>query len=496
MPTPQALVDAIYRTNDYRVPIWRIMVGPDSADGSGWVEMPSVLDCEWNYSIGKVPALILHHSNIGPVDVESYANYFKNITIDVGFGSWGMLGTQPIGVMVRVFTGRILDVNETDRVLEITAQGTSWPLDVQFHKIISVFDNIENNTAMRQMFAAAGMSDYDVLVPTWQIGTVAPQVLQFATYGEAITKVADVGGGAWFELPVGVVKVRDIYVNGNFNTTVGAARTYVRPRLVGSVQTFPGGVDPSTRLRAWRRERRVRETYNRCYVTGCQVTQINADGSTDNLPIEANASAPSPYVLNPDGSQAYNDLPFSSELIDQDTKAATEAGRIVNFENGMHEHITATVSGDPLLALMQNVRFIDFERGFDRYGIVTDYTCHLGGTTFSSQVTALYIDNSDAAKIAPIALFQHMTDMEVVGAGLRAIVSIDASSSFDIDGRVVYYEIADNQSPHVINQAGTSPTATGLYNPATVVPPLQIAVRVTDNDGLTDTLVLGIPYGA
>ena len=238
----------------------------------------------------------------------------------------------------------------------------------------------------------------------------------------------------------------------------------------------------------------MRETYNAAYVTGCQTTQINGDGSVDNIDIYAYASAASGYILNPDGSQGYNVNTFSSELIDTLALAAAEASRIVNFENGLHERFSISVPGDPSLALCQNRRIADARKGLDRYAVVTGYSTHMGNGQYTSQVELLFIDSADAAHVRPYALFHHITLMEVKGSAVKALVSLDATVSFSPDSPIVNYEFLDNQTPAIINQSGSSPYVTGLYVPADIPPPLQVTLTMTDGFGETGSITLTIPY--
>lgn len=491
MTTPIEFVRDTYNNDDYRVPTYEVLIGPNS--GLGWLPLTGELDIEIRFDIGKVPTGSIHHANIGAVDVQTFAAFFKNIIIREGFRAGGA-GSVGAGTNITVFTGRILDINEDERYLEITFQGQSWPLDVAFHTVIETFDNIENNASMTAILDQAGILDYSVSMPTWQIGTVAPQVLQFQTYGEALQKVADVGGGAWFETPDGILILRDLYVLDHFNTTAGAVGTYWAAALAGSVETPPAGCTGRPRLRNWRRTNDVRKTFNAAYVTGCTVQQINSDGSIDNIDIFGYADAPSSYVLNPDGTQGFNVQTFGSELIDQLVKAGTEAGRIVDLENGMHETYVVTVPGDPTLALAQNRRIADARKGLDRYAIVTGYTTHLGGGQYTSTVDLLFIDSADAAHIAPYALFSHHTLLEVKTNAVKGLVALDGSLSFSPAGGITNYQFVDNQTPHVINQSSASPHAVGLYNPASLsTTPLKVTLTVTDSFGTTRSTTLTVP---
>ena len=518
-----------------------------------------VLAVEWSFAYGQVPTATITIPNPAPAAV----TFFAPATIDIGFN----------GVVQRVFTGQVLNVNPGEQETEIECQGMSSPLENTFHEeILITIDGVKNAEELcEDSCAAAGLAAYHVTLPHWHPGTqiLDPDpdhepytILKFQTYGDAINKIAEVDGGRWYETPTGTTRVevrepvpslnawrtyfsmqltgfaegetgiatatgaatltdntkawipnayvgltvvssgRSMTITSNTPTVLtGAAWAPVGAPTVGpyTIYTgYPAGVvfPARPRIDNLRVQQDVKAVKNKAIVEGC--TYVDAAG--ENILIHSTASAPSPWVLNPNGTQAYNAELFTNELIDTIAKAGEVAGRIVALKNRMITSITLPIHGDPQVNLGVTVRVIDLDyTGIDARWFVESYTSRLDSSGFTTTLTLLGgTEAGGTINVFPFALFTYAVDYEVIGDRNWAIVTFDASGSIDPDGTIAdpagYVWTAAAPNAGVI--AGTGKIRTVAVDPAAYTPPLKVTLTVTDNEGATDAMELEIDITA
>lgn len=440
-------------------------------------QVSRVQSASWNFAIGQVPSASIRIKNPPSASYK----FFADVYIEAGFNN----------VVQRVFTGKVMHVNPDEKGCSIECVGKSWPLDFHWHEVIYTFTSVDATVAVTALLNQAGITAFAVNLPAWTIGTVCEQTLTFQTYGEAISKVAEVDGGRWYETPDGTVHVEVC----DQIPALNAWRAYFGMQLTGPVEGYPAGLAAPLRprLRNVKVDQEIRNAKNEAVVRGCTYTQTNADGTEDSIDVEGRAMAPSPWILTPSGAQAYNDILFSNELIDTPAKAAAVAVRLVTTLNRLLTPIGVTVDGDPQVFLRGTVQIEDpgysrqtgnwftesYRTSIDEKDFVTSLDLR-GGTEAGGHVT-----------VCPFALFTHVGDLEVIGDRLWLVVTFDGRGSVDPDGGPLTYSWTDNQAPPIVT--GTDPVVTVRADPATLVTPWEVTLTVTDSDGCSDDITLTIP---
>jgi hypothetical protein len=458
----------------------------DQADVSVEARINGVLltqmeSCSWSFAIAKVPTATIRLAGAAPGVVA----FFADVRIDAGFN----------GQTTRVFTGKVMHVNPDELGVSIECQGMAFALDDPYHKVVTTLSNITAQNAITDLLIAALVPNYVVNMPAWTIGTVVVQTLTFQTYSEAINKISEVDGARWMEFPTGQIRVQPL----DPVPSLTAWRKYFSMRLTGTAEAYPTGVtsaDGRPRLRRMRGEQQIRDVKNRCFVRGAVVDQTNADGTVSPIDIEGDAQATSPWVLNPDGTQAYNDELFSNELIDQASKAGSVAARIVAVKNRLNTRGTAVIDGDPELALGRTVYIGDPDyTGIEANFFVESYVTAWTQDDFVSTITLIGGENAGGAvNISPFALFTYVAEREVVGNAVKAILTLDGRGSIDPDGSIVSWSWTDNQTPNLVS--GSGQVVTVLVDLAALVTPFIVTLTVTDNDGATDSISLTVTLDA
>jgi hypothetical protein len=467
-------IDNLYLNVDYKPASYRIVIG-----GSELTEFVSV---NHTNAIQKVPTASIRIRGAVPPSVV----FGARVTIDEGFVG---------AARQRVFTGTVLHPDNADATGKtIECQGMSAVLDNTYHKVVVTVDGSRTVPELiEDLLAASGAQHYAVNMPDWTAGAVVPQILSFQTYGEAITKLAEVNGGRWYETATGVIKVdpKDPIPG------MGAWRTYFSMSLAGVTEGYPADVvSGRPRIRACGQVRKARDVKNQVWVRGAVLTQTNPDGSQSSVTLEERAYAPSPWVLNPDGSQAYNDELYSNEIIDTIAVAGAEAGRRVMVKNRLVTQVDIRIDGDPQVQSGVTVQVEDpsYSAVTGRWFVEAVATTLAAGR-FETQLTLLGGPQSGGQIIvAPFANFLYNVEQEIMGDRPWDIVTFDGSPSIDPDGQIVSWTWSDNQTPPLVS--GTGQTITVRIDPSVVVPPWEVTLAVVDNDGGTDTLTLTIPYEA
>ena len=420
---------------------------------------------QWRFDIGRVPTATVRVPNPTPAGVA----YFADVTIDAGFN----------GVVQRVFTGIVLDVKNDEQGCNIECIGKSWSLDVTYQDILLVLTNVTSEDAITDLLQDAGILDYQVDVPAWTMGTVAPQTLRFQSFGEAITEIGEVDGCRWFETPSGQVVVQVV----PSVPSLGISREYFSMLLTGLVESYPAGIVAGRpRLRRCQKQTRVRLTKNEVLVRGALVTEEIAPGVESSHDITALVQAPSIYVLNADGSQAYNDLIFNNELIDTEEKGDEVAARLLALHNRLWVFVRVTIDGDPRMTLVETHRIED--PGYSR--VTGNWFVEGYNTTFSQQdfVTMMNLRGvGGETNRNPVADFTWVVERQVIDDREYIVLTVDGRTSFDPDGSIASYSWTDNQTPIV---TGATAVVTVRADPAVVTAPWEVTLTVTDSEGATN----------
>jgi len=465
------MVSNLYQNVDAKTATLRVVIGGSL--------IPEVLSAEWAFGFQRPPTATLRVRNPPP----AAATFGAAVTIDAGWN----------GLTARCFTGTVLNVNPDETGCTIECQGKSAVLENTFHKITVSVDGTKTATQLvNELLAASGLTAYSVTLPAWTPGTVCPEDLEFSTYSEAITKIAEVDGGQWFELPTGTVMVAVL----DPIPSATAWRVYFSGVLTGPVEGYPPGVvSGRPRLRRIAQAQQTRDVKNQAWARGCTYTQTNPDGTEVSIDVEGTAMAASPWVKNPDGSQAYNDYLFSNELIDTPVKAGTVAARLVTLYNRRLTQITAQVDGDPQVALGVTIGFEDPSySGTTGNWFVGDYRTRIDSSQFVTDFTTLFggPDSGSTVNICPFALFTYFTDLQVIGDRVWAIVTLDGCTSVDPDGTIALYSWTDNQTPHQVSASGTDCILTRRVDPTALTGTWQVTLTVTDDKGCADDITLPV----
>ena len=426
------------------------------------------VDVTWQFTIGKVPTATVRV----PYEVPAMVGYLATVTVDLVLG----------GLSQRCFTGVVQDTDRDETGAVIRCVGMSWPLDVEYQDVLITLNGQDVNTAIESLLDDAGILDYSVAMPTWAVGSVVQQTLEFGTYAEAISKLAEVDGGRWWETPLGTVLVAP----ADPLPSLAAARAYFSGVLTAIVESYPPGIASGRpRLRRCGQAQAVRETKNKVLVRGATITTTAADGTELSADIESLVSAPSPYVLHADGSQAYNTRLFANELIDTQVKADEVAMRLLVLENRLHKSVAATIDGDPRVQLRETLQIEDPEYSHTTGNwFVEGYQTQVHATTCQTQL--LLLGQGAATNQDPIAEFAWRVDREWMTDREWVIVTLDARPSYDTDGSIASYSWSDNQTPDIAT--GTASVITVRADPSTLVTPWLVTLLVTDNDGATASI--------
>ena len=464
MPT----VDEFYRTVDAKTATMRVVINN--------VILGQVLGVSWNFAIGTVPTATVRV----PFPPPNVAVYFRDVSINVGFN----------GVMQRVFTGKVLNVSNAERETMIECVGLSLFLERPSEDAAVSINNITNIAAIQAVFAAAGIDNFTISIPSRTLGSNVVSLLEFQTFGEAITKIAEIDGGRWSELPTGAIRV---FVADPI-PSVGVARTYFAMSLTALAEGYPSNLtaaDGRPRIRTIRRQEKIQDVKNRIHVRGATVTETIAPGVTSTHDIEDTESAPSVFVLAPDGTQGFNDMVFNNDLVDTEAMADEASIRLLSLHNRPKVELSMTVEGDPLRQLGDSIRVEDEQfTGATGQWFLESYSNRLSQRDFSTSLRLL--GQGASTDIDPVAEFTWKVMHIVFDDLLYAIVTFDGTVSFDPDGGIASFAWSDNQGAPLI--AGSTAIVTACKvdpltpGPDIVTTPWRVTLTVTDNDGNTDVV--------
>lgn len=517
----------------------------------GGAPLPKWTSVSYQFSIGQAPtaSIVVPNINVLPFACQEEAS----VEIWVGF----YIGLSLLEKLV--FAGGVVDSisnNGPEVEVECIMDGPR-KLQYAYNRRID-FDlaAILATDAVTGLLDLAGVTNYNVELDPWVIGTAVPYTvalgnqLQFSTYGEAINKISEVDGSAWYALPTGQVRVE----NKPPVPADAARREYFTNQLAGIVSSIPAGAsnpDAIPRINEISRHKFRSEVANFIEVDGAVLVTFGPNGEQNSEQIvEAVDGASGQF---PNGAfwiptpPLFQDFTFSDELIDTNAKAFEVAERYFNIKNRLLEKTTINVPADPDVFLCETVKVIDpdytnvsslyfvesYRTTIDGSGGVTELNLSGGpesGTIGFAKPFAEFIwkyqaihnivgggpqnlsqqdlgPNSDnGAKLcedlpAEIGNADQGADLPPGEDKPMVIINFDGSPSEDFDGFIVSYEWADDQGHGTVTggvvtaAALTGPRVTFLYDPD-IVSNINMTLTVTDDSGRKDSITKTVYTGA
>lgn len=439
-----------------------------------------------------------------PNPLPAYAALFTDgkrppIQIEIGFN----------GVTTRQFTGRVMDIDYQETRTTLQCVGAGADIEIPYLRTVASLSNTEVNDAVEALLIDAGLSNYAVDLPTWQVATLAPIELEFSTYGEAINKLAEVTGSPWFEMPDGQIRVelRDPlpspspfrqYWSGLLSALTPAQRVEWLAGQLAPVDIQPPGIlgvasadaQPRIQLGTVSKHDYPRNVRNQVTILGAVVDTLESDGSTSSQQIEQTVHAASPFIPLIPGVL---EVTISNELVDTATLAADMAVRYVVLYNRLETVVGITVDGDPEIFLGATVQVEDpdysglsgnwFVYGYnwalDPQGYTTTLDLRGGGAAAG---TTPLLDPFACFTWAQTGKSSQVLPVGIGPGGRGTIVTFDGRCSRDYDGTIASYAWSDSEG-----NSGTGPVVSFAYDP-TSVNSADVTLTVTDNDGNTDAV--------
>lgn len=511
----------LYEHFDAKTISYKVVVG--GADVSSLVTQ-----LDWAFDISQVPTASFEiPANLLVPAVSEEAS----VEIWVGF-KLGMINLKAL-----VFGGGIVQsvsYNGPIAVVECVQDGARRLTVPYYRQIEYEFDNVTAQDSVVALLGLAGVVNYLVDLDPWDIGTAVPQKLQFSNYGEAINKVSEVDGSPWYCMPSGQIRVekRDPLPYED------PARVYYGSGLLGIAEDHPTLDDASLRPRVLNLDKNYdREgVANFIEVDGAVLVTLGPNGEQNSEQIQEEVdgapgtfSTGAPWIPTPPLFQMFT---LQNELIDTNAKANSVANRYYTLKNRLIQNVQISVPLDPLLFLAMTARIIDPETNTDDFYFLRGYRCSLSASQAISELTLLggpysgtqghaapfaeflwkyqaFYDqmsgnnppnssrlnlgwNSDlGAKLCqdlPAGVGSPSQGGDLVTGKSMVMITFDASSSQDFDGRIVQYDWSDDQGN---TKSSILPRFTVMYDPDEVST-VQMTLMVTDDTARTDTITKSV----
>lgn len=444
------------------------------------------------WGVAPVCSIVLPHV------VPSFVSVFNAgerpaVTVEIGFNS----------VMTRVFTGIVMDIENRESQAVISCVGEGRRLENSYQRTVRTLNNESAVAVVEELLDDAGVTNYAVAFEDWTIASVAPIILNFQTFGDAVNRIAEIKGSPWYETPAGQIRVElkdpkpaPSPFRQYFSGRLSALTTQQREEWIAGTITpatiQPPGItnaDAKPRIRIGRISKRdlPRNVRNRVTVLGAVIETTQPDGTVSHDQVELMADASSPWIPNPPG---YYEVTLSNELIDTVAIASDAAVRYVSLYNRLETLLRVAVDGDPEIFLGATVQIEDLDySGTTGLWFVYGYNWSLDAQDY---VTELDLRGGGPAAgstplVDPIACFQWRTTGKSdqvlpvgIGPGGRGIiVTFDAACSQDPDGTIASYAWTDTEG-----NVGSGQVVSFVYDPS--VTTVDVTLTVTDADGRFD----------
>jgi hypothetical protein len=303
----------------------------------------------------------------------------------------------------------------------------------------------------------------------WTMGTIFPVTLKKGETGFALIQRIDaLEGYRTFTDSAGVI--RRMRVSGNPGAsgayTITTAQLIERPRRVRTLDGIA----------------------NACIVTGLTYEGLTVGGEG-----VAEASAPNPYVPSPPGFVGSS---IQDDLIEDDATALAIARREVSDKNRRPEGLELQIVGDPRIQPAMTLAVTEPALETGTANVFVEHVAHQIGATFTTTLKTTGGSLSGFVAGVPVAIFdvRMVLEGEDTGSGVSGLIVgvCDGSQSYDPDGTIASYSWA-------ISATGATPGPTSGSGPIqrftvpSTATDITIALTVTDNDTLTDTLSRTIP---
>ena len=181
---------------------------------------------------------------------------------------------------------------------------------------------------------------------------------------------------------------------------------------------------------------------------------------------------------------------YQNDLIQDNEKAAEVALRLLDKYHRVLDSIEVSVPFDPEMDLGITIGINDPEvtgRGGNWW--VRAYSHTLTAASADTQISLFGGDQSGTTGLVrPRAEFTWRAERELIGNGIRVVITFDGKTSIDADGVVVNYHWTDTYAGGAMDEEGPHlAVITRTYDPA-VDPEFTVSLEVMDDSGLTDTI--------
>ncbi|MDP9192307.1 MAG: glycoside hydrolase [Acidobacteriota bacterium] len=395
----------------------------------------------------------------------------QGVTVDVGYN----------GLTQRLFTGFIQSRERGVGKGSIQCMGRLWTAfrTVQIGERSVDGDTVEQ--AIEDILDYVGLTDNRSLtIPAFTLGTASDPVLERMPASQMLQMLMDIDGCRIYELGSGQIVIRVI-------DEAPAPVAY---------KTYTTNANATARILE-ASDREDPEYYrNRVIVTGTTVIEGSAPDETSRT-ITATATNTGSALVQPAlPSGTYIDAEYNNHLIDTDAKAADVAIRLLAKFARIPRQLQIELAGDPELELGQTIAFVMPEIDLNDRGFISGIEHVIDGNGYRTRLTDFRGAGDTGGTLSqnPIAAFTFKSEIEVFGATTNVFAALDASNSFDPDGTIASYAWSDNQTttPEIATLTtqqvlvrGDTSAWTGSW---------EVTLTVTDNDGLTGSTTITIPY--
>ncbi len=456
---------------------------PTTREGAG------VVSCNLSFGYDQISAtasLVVQ----SPLDLDGNLVTFKpmdRVVIRQGYDSISNLRTTFYGFVdtVELSNPEKLQRLECRDILKLAQNNYYIHRDRKIYYIDEIPDELDaegnplggQSEADRQVEAVvstflteSGIPESRQNLPTTNItiGNNSWVVFEYESAMEAIQRMCDLTGYKVWADPQGIVQMREVQTIAasgaalTFQTQLEYrdGETFIRQRK-GNIVSVASSVDDD--VRNW-------------------ITVFHEDPTTSGNDLTATVYGDSPYIPDP---PRYRKTEITSYMLDTQDMLNTIALRIYNDLNRLRYSATLRTEGEPRLELGQTVQVVDdYTVGSGMNYFVYDYSISHDSNGYFADVTVVggAGEGSPAVgNISPVALFRFNVNRIDLDGITYNDVWVDGSDSYDPDGNIASY---------LWTSVGYSPASgvTNHYLVSGAVTSITVALKVTDDDGMTDTI--------